>query len=86
MLYYDQIGHLISDTSLEELHSFARMVGLKRVWFQKEGTRQAHYDLTTERMKKKARALGAVRISPKELVKILLKAPYNTERKGHTYE
>jgi hypothetical protein len=35
-------AHLFAD-SVEELHDFARRIGLKREWFQ--GTRIPHYDV-----------------------------------------
>lgn len=49
--------HLTTDGSVEELHAFARQLGLRRGWFQ-DGT-TPHYDLTAPR---RARALeqGAV--------------------------
>jgi hypothetical protein len=37
-------GHLVSDTSLEELHRFAESLGLRREWFQEKSI--PHYDLT----------------------------------------
>ena len=42
MIYTDGV-HLITDGDLEELHSFARLLGLKREWFQDK--RHPHYDL-----------------------------------------
>src|SRR5882672_2781938 len=39
-------GHLVSDTSLEELHRFAESLGLRREWFQEKSI--PHYDLTGE--------------------------------------
>lgn len=49
--------HLLADT-LDELHGFARRLGLRRGWFQ--GTaKYPHYDLTV-RMRTKAVQLGAV--------------------------
>lgn len=46
MIYTDKI-HLVADT-LEELHNFAKTVGLKRRYF--EGVRKGHphYDLTND--------------------------------------
>lgn len=32
--------HMVSDTSVTELHEFAARIGLKRAWFQED-----HYDL-----------------------------------------
>lgn len=49
--------HLVADT-LEELHSFARQLGLKRSWFQ-DKTRYPHYDVTTS-VREKALAIGAI--------------------------
>jgi hypothetical protein len=37
-------GHLVSDTSIEELHQFAESLGLRREWFQEKSI--PHYDLT----------------------------------------
>ena len=61
-------GHLVSDTSLEELHEFARQLGKRRIGFQGD-----HYDLNpTEH----ARALeaGAVSVDSRELVRRLRNA------------
>jgi hypothetical protein len=71
MVYFDNAGHMIADTK-EELHDFAKMIGLKREWYQEKG-RKSHYDLTTERMRRKAARYGAVRVSPKEIVRELKK-------------
>jgi hypothetical protein len=49
--------HLTADT-LEELHSFAKRLGLKREWFQPHRILD-HYDLTPRR-REKALMLGAV--------------------------
>jgi hypothetical protein len=49
--------HLTAD-SLDELHSFARRVGLRRGWFQ-GGSIVPHYDLTPKR-REVAIAEGAV--------------------------
>ena len=48
--------HMMSDTSLAELHSFARRLGLKRDWFQNGSA--PHYDLCKSK-RKKAIELGA---------------------------
>lgn len=48
--------HLVAD-SLEELHGFARVLGLKRSWFQASAS-YPHYDVTIE-VRKKALRLGA---------------------------
>lgn len=48
--------HLVAD-SLEELHGFARTLGLKRSWFQAAAS-YPHYDVTIE-VRQKALRLGA---------------------------
>ncbi len=48
--------HLVAD-SLDELHTFAAKLGLRRSWFQSK-TRYPHYDVTTS-VRVRALALGA---------------------------
>ena len=57
--------HLVAD-SLDELHTFARLLGLKRSWFQGEAS-SPHYDITVV-IREKALALGAVQVSSEQLV------------------
>ena len=59
--------HLVSDTSLAELHTFARSIGLRRSWCQGD-----HYDLTPK-LRQRAVQRGAVEVSLREL--ILRKVP-----------
>ena len=56
--------HLFADT-VDELHDFARRIGMRRSWFQ--GGRLPHYDLTASR---RARAVecGAIELSRQEAV------------------
>lgn len=54
--------HLVSDTSLQELHEFAGHIGLKSAWFQRN-----HYELTPG-MRVRAVRAGAVEITVRELV------------------
>ena len=68
MILTDRAGHLVSDTSLEELHMFAARIGLRRSWFQGLRNKHPHYDLTTDRKKRRAIEEGAVVVSSKELV------------------
>lgn len=63
--------HLVSDTSMKELHEFAKSIGLKRSWFQNK--RLPHYDLTSQSKYKYARAKGAVRTTSKDLVERMCK-------------
>ena len=49
--------HLVAD-SLEELHSFAQQLGLKRYWFQ-DAASYPHYDVTIE-TRQRALSVGAV--------------------------
>lgn len=53
-------GHLQADT-LEELHDFARRLGLQRSWFQSKSDRpdHDHYDLTKNK-RRQAIELGAI--------------------------
>lgn len=59
--------HLLADT-LEELHTFAARLGMKREWFQPVST--PHYDLSLSR---RALALkyGAVEIDERKVVEII---------------
>ncbi len=57
--------HMVSDSSSEELHDFARRLGLHRERFQEHG-RLPHYDLRPE-ARGKALALGAEAVDSKEL-------------------
>ena len=59
-------GHLVSDTSLDELHAFAGGLGLRREWFQ-EGS-IPHYDLADDRHRL-ALDRGAEFVSSRELVR-----------------
>ena len=58
-------GHLVSDTSLAELHRFAEKLGLRREWFQKKSV--PHYDLTGE-VYERAIEFGATLVSTREIV------------------
>jgi hypothetical protein len=57
--------HMWADTT-DELHTFARRLGLKRAWFQ-DHQLLPHYDLTGPRRAEALKA-GAVERSPKEFV------------------
>jgi len=59
-------GHLVSDTSLEELHRFAESLGLWREWFQEKSI--PHYDLTGK-VYDLALERGARLVSSREIVR-----------------
>ena len=61
-------AHLVSDRSYEELHAFARRLGLERRWFQGD-----HYDVPTE-YRAVAIALGAEPVDARHLVRRLRSA------------
>jgi hypothetical protein len=78
-IFYDFMGHMISDTSIEELHEFAQRINLRVEWFQNKGAGKfwiPHYDLTTPNARKRAKLAGATEIDPTKLVEILKSAPY----------
>lgn len=56
--------HLVAD-DIQELHDFARRLGLKKEWFQDHRI-QPHYDIT-EAKRKQAIANGAKAISTEEM-------------------
>lgn len=74
MIYTDGI-HIISDTSVDELHQFADAHGIKRCWFEnKRGKCRPHYDITTK--EKRDRVMRSLEpeyiVSSKEIVRILI--------------
>jgi hypothetical protein len=58
-------SHLISDSSYDELHEFARTVGIPARGFERD-----HYDVPAE-MYERVTAAGAVVISSREVVRRL---------------
>jgi len=63
---YNESCHLIADR-LDELHAFAKSIGLKRAWFQNRFN-CPHYDLTAAK-RRKAVSLGAIELTNAELAK-----------------
>ena len=47
-VYTDGI-HMVSDFSIDELHTFAENIGLKRHWFEGSKKRHPHYDLVNKK-------------------------------------
>lgn len=78
MIFVDSMGHLITDRDIEELHTFAKKIGLKREWFQEDSgkhnhdVRFPHYDLTTQNKFRQAIRMGANYLAdPRDTVRIL---------------
>ena len=67
MILIDDTGHLASDTSWEELHDFAALIGLRRSWFQ-DDPRHPHYDCTTAKKRRLAIARGAELVDTREMM------------------
>jgi len=67
---YDTMSHLVADT-LEELHAFAKRIGLRQEWFQ-EHEKLPHYDIT-ENMRALAVRRGAIEVDHRFLVKLMKK-------------
>jgi len=66
-VFEDGSAHLATDSDdLEELHAFAKKIGLKRAWFQ--ATTIPHYDLDRAGWNL-ALQHGAVLVSSKELIR-----------------
>jgi hypothetical protein len=61
------MSHMIAD-SHEELLEIARKIGVQEKWIQYEGTYREHFDICLSK-RKKAVLLGAIEMSPIELVK-----------------
>jgi len=62
-------SHMVADSD-DELHAFAKRIGLKREWFQV--TRLRHYDLTAGRRAVAVR-LGAIELGRREFVEKFLR-------------
>ncbi len=60
------MSHMVADT-IEELHSMADRIGLRRQWFQNHKGSIPHYDVCWSK-RKLAIENGAVEITAKELV------------------
>lgn len=71
-------GHLFSDTSLEELHTFAERIGLRREWFQ-SNKKAPHYDVIGTKTHSRALAAGAVSCMRKD---VLMKQMHLCKYKG----
>jgi len=63
--------HLLSDSSLDELHNFANKLSLKRVWFQNKKNSTPHYDISKSK-RKTAIKLGAIECNNRKVYEIIL--------------
>lgn len=61
--------HLFTDGDLQELHAMARLIGMKRSWFQEHST-LPHYDLTESRRAAAVQA-GAKEVDRRETFRIM---------------
>ena len=71
VILVDKYGHMVSDSSTDELHCFAVAIGLKRDWFQNH-PRHPHYDLTTRRKLELALRRGATLVNSRDLIHSLI--------------
>ncbi len=69
-------SHLASDTSFEELHQFARVLGIPERGFDRD-----HYDVPGEWYDAVVEA-GAVPVSSRELVRSLVAAGLRRRKRG----
>jgi len=72
MILVDYAGHMTSTESEEELHAFAtEQLNMKKSYYQNSSCtlKHPHYDLMTSQMIDKAKELGAVWVSPQDLVR-----------------
>jgi Protein of unknown function (DUF4031) len=70
-------AHVASDTSYEELHAFARVVGIPARGFDRD-----HYDVPAE-LYEAVIAAGAVPVSSRELVRRLRAAGLRRPKPNH---
>ena len=61
-------AHLVSDTSVEELHAFAKRLGVPPRAFERD-----HYDIPAD-LVPVAESLGAHHVRSRDIVRALLKA------------
>lgn len=70
MIIYTDGVHLVCK-NVDELHVFAKKIGLKRCWYQHHHHRYPHYDLTTHHKMEIAVQNGAILVTSRQLVGIL---------------
>lgn len=65
----DTAGHLWS-ADRDELHAMADQIGMRRDWFQDRPVKY-HYDVMSLAKRAHALRLGAIRCTPRELVRAI---------------
>lgn len=68
-VYLDEAGHLWSPDR-ERLHAVAAAIGLQRSWFQ-ERPRLYHYDIMSQAKRARARRIGVIGVSSRELIRLI---------------
>ena len=68
--------HMSSDVGPEELHAFAKRIGMKRSWYQ--GGRHPHYDLTPSK-RVLAVKMGAVEVPGR----VFVRCNFEARRRDH---
>lgn len=63
------MSHMVADT-LEELHTMAQQLGLKRRWFQTSRSGMPHYDICQTK-RALAISFGAVEIDRRKMVELI---------------
>lgn len=69
-------GHMVSDVSYDELHTFAEQLGIPRRGFERD-----HYDVPAQ-LHPEALAAGAQLVSSRELVERLTRAGLRRPKNG----
>lgn len=78
--------HLVSTVSADELHEFAKRIGLHREWYQDKGkdtglpSKHPHYDLMSKRRKIEARLAGAQLVTSHDLLRMAWWSPYKARQ------
>lgn len=77
---YTDGTHLATPGPEHVLHDLAETIGLKRHWYQNNGS-YPHYDLTSSNKRTMAIRAGAIRIHPRELITIMQKSGKSLRQK-----
>lgn len=77
------MSHMISDKSIEELHQFAKLMGIRRIHFQnKDG--KPHYDICKDKKKKALKLVGVIEADDRDLITLLKAYNENEKHKSET--